>query len=344
MNQLAPKDSVALLDRDMAGKNLSGYWRLGMEGLPNHPVTAVQPCLWKWQDVYDSLVRAGEVNSLENSERRVVRLVNPGLDRNHAFATHTIQVSFQYVKPGENARAHRHTPAALRFVVQGNGAYTTVNGQQCVMEPGDLILTPKLTWHDHSNDSNQPMLWLDGLDFPLVTALHQVMQERYPERRQPIEETSEAVMDKLGSSIRHGLPLADYFHYKWRDTERALRALTKTPAARDSFDGFLLDYRNPVTGGPTMTTIQCAVQLLPAKEETRSHRHTSTVMYHVFRGRGTTQIGEQQFEWQQGDTFVVPLWYAHLHRNASSEEAILFSMSDAPALKALDLYREEGRA
>ena len=116
MNQLAPKDSVELLDRDMAGKNLSGYWRLGMEGLPNHPVTAVQPCLWKWQDVYDSLVRAGEVISLENSERRVVRLVNPGLDRTHAFATHTIQVSFQYVKPGENARAHRHTPAALRFV------------------------------------------------------------------------------------------------------------------------------------------------------------------------------------------------------------------------------------
>ena len=90
-----------------------------------------------------------------------------------------------------------------------------------------------------------------------------------------------------------------------------------------------------------MTTIQCAVQLLPAKQETKSHRHTSTVMYHVFRGSGATQIGERQFEWQQGDTFVVPLWHVHRHRNASSEEAILFSMSDAPALKALDLYREE---
>jgi gentisate 1,2-dioxygenase len=150
MDQPAQKDSIASLDHDMAGKNLSGYWRLGMEGLPNHPLTSVQPCLWKWQDVYDSLIRAGDVISLENSERRVVRLVNPGLDQRHAFATHTIQVSFQFVKPGENARAHRHTPAALRFVIQGNGAYTTVNGQQCVMEPGDLILTPTLTWHDHS--------------------------------------------------------------------------------------------------------------------------------------------------------------------------------------------------
>jgi len=169
-------DSVALLDQDMAEKNLSGYWSLGMEGLPSEPMTSVKPCLWKWRDVHQSLVRAGEVISLENSERRVVRLVNPGLDRRCGFATHTLQISFQYVKPGENARAHRHTPAALRFVIKGNGAYTTVNGQQCVMEPGDLILTPKLTWHDHSNDSKQPMIWLDGLDFPLITALHQVMQ------------------------------------------------------------------------------------------------------------------------------------------------------------------------
>jgi gentisate 1,2-dioxygenase len=341
MGQPGEIDSVASLDSDMARKNLSGYWRLGMEGLPNYPMTSVQPCLWKWQDVHDSLVRAGEVINLENSERRVVRLVNPGLDRKHAFATQTIQVSFQYVKPGENARAHRHTPAALRFVIQGNGAYTTVNGQQCVMEPGDLILRPKLTWHDHSNDGNVPIVWLDGLDFPLVTALHQVMQERFPERRQRIEKSSEAVTSSLGSSIRHGLPVADFFHYKWRDTEPALRALTQTPAARDRCDGYLLDYRNPVTGGPTMTTMQCAVQLLAAKEETQSHRHTSTVMYHVFCGQGATQIGEQRFEWQKGDTFVVPLWHAHRHMNLSADDAILFSISDAPALKALGLYREE---
>jgi gentisate 1,2-dioxygenase len=345
MKQPAQEDSIAQLDRDMAGKNLSGYWRLGMEGLPSYPMTAVEPCLWKWADVYESLVRAGEVISLENSERRVVRLVNPGLDQRHGFATHTIQISFQYVKPGENARAHRHTPAALRFVVQGNGAYTTVNGQQCIMEPGDLILTPKLTWHDHSNDSKEPMLWLDGLDFPLVQALHQVMQERYSERRQPIEKSSEEVTDKLGSSIRHGLPLADFFHYKWRDTEPALRALTKTPAARDRFDGYLLEFRNPLTGGPTMTTIQCAVQLLPARAETEAHRHTSTVIYHVFRGKGVTEIGETKFEWQQGDSFVVPLWHRHRHLNrSSSDEAILFSMSDAPAIRALELYREEACA
>jgi gentisate 1,2-dioxygenase len=342
MNHTARIDSVALLDRDMARKNLSGYWRLGMEGLPAQPVTAVEPCLWKWADVYASLLRAGELINLEQSERRVVRLVNPGLNQQLAFATHTIQISFQYVKPGENARAHRHTPAALRFVVQGSGAYTTVNGQQCVMEPGDLILTPKLTWHDHSNESKEPIVWLDGLDFPLVTALHQVMQERYPERRQPIEKSSEEVMSHLGEALRNGLASGEFFHYKWRDTEKALRELAASAAARDRFDGYLLEYRHPLTNGPTMTTIQCAVQLLPPGEETETHRHTSTVIYHVFRGSGTTQIGERRFDWEQGDSFVVPLWHAHGHLNrSSSDEAILFSMSDAPMLKALGFYREE---
>ena len=340
MNRVARSDSVALLDRDMAVKNLSGYWRLGMEGLPSQPMTSVQPCLWKWTDVRESLLRAGELISLENSERRVVRLVNPGLDRRHGFASHTIQISFQYVKPGENARAHRHTPAALRFVVQGSGAYTTVNGQQCVMEPGDLILTPKLTWHDHSNESQEPILWLDGVDFPLITALQQVMQERYPERRQPIRKSSKEVIEKLGASP-DSAPLAEFFHYKWHDTEKSLRALTKSSSGQDRFDGYLLEYRNH-DGGPTMTTIQCAVQLLPPAHETDSHRHTSTAIYHVFRGSGSTDIDGRRFEWEQGDSFVVPLWHAHRHVNGSaSEEAILFSMTDAPMLKALGLYREE---
>jgi gentisate 1,2-dioxygenase len=340
MNRAARSDSLALLDRDMAQKNLQGYWSLGMEGLPPFPTTSVEPCLWKWADVHESLLRAGEAISLEQSERRVVRLVNPGL-QDRPFASHTLQISFQYVKPGENARAHRHTPAALRFVVQGNGAYTTVNGQRCVMEPGDLILTPKLSWHDHSNESKEPMLWLDGLDFPLIQALHQVMQERYAERRQPVAKDSEEVMEKLGAALRHGMPLADFFHYKWRDTALTLRALAQSQAARDRFDGYLLEYKNPLTGGATMTTMQCAVQLLLPRDETESHRHTSTVIYHVFRGKGATLIGERRFDWQQGDSFVVPVWHAHRHMNSSSEDAILFSMSDAPTLKALDLYREE---
>jgi gentisate 1,2-dioxygenase len=342
MKQAVQTDSVALLDRDMAEKNLGGHWQLGFENYLPYPETSVAPYLWKWEDIYNFLLRAGDVVSLEQAERRTIRLVNPGLTERRA-TTHTIHVSFQYVKPGEFARAHRHTAAAFRFVLKGEGAYTTVNGQQCMMHEGDLILTPQLTWHDHTNRADQPILWLDGLDIPLAQSLHQLTFEPYPEPTQPVQNSSEEVAAGLGAAMRHAIPLAaEFFHYKWRDTEQTLRALAEAPAAKDRFDGCLAEFRHPTTGGPTMPTIQCAVQLLPPAHETAAHRHTSTVIYHVFRGKGATQIGERRFDWEQGDSFVVPLWYGHCHLNRSaSDEAILFSMSDAPVIKALGFYREE---
>src|SRR5262249_15952878 len=161
MKQPVVADSVESLNRDMAKKNLGGHWQLGLESYASYPETTVQPYLWKWQDVYESLIRAGPLVSMEEAERRTVRLLNPAL-RERQANTHTLQFSFQYVKPGEHARPHRHTAAALRFILKGNGTYSTVNGQKCVMEEGDLILTPQLSWHDHTNDSGKPIIWLDG--------------------------------------------------------------------------------------------------------------------------------------------------------------------------------------
>ena len=333
-------DNVEALNRDMAEKNLGGHWQLGLESYAPYPETTVQPCLWKWKDVYESLMRAGEVVSLEQAERRTVRLLNPAL-RDRQATTHTLQFSFQYVKPGEHARPHRHTAAALRFILKGQGAYTTVNGQKCVMEEGDLILTPQLSWHDHTNDSGKPIIWLDGLDIPLVQSLHQLLFEPHPENAQLIEKTSEEVAVSYGHVRPAGSPAAEFFHYKWSDTDRSLRALVEA-AAPERFDGYLLEYRNPTTEGPTMPTIQCALSLLRPNQETEAHRHTSTVIYHAFRGSGLSFVGEERFDWEAGDSFVVPLWYPHRHLNrAASEEAILFSMSDAPVLKSLQLYREE---
>lgn len=333
-------ESVELLNRDMAKKNLGGHWQLGLESYLPYPKTTVQPWLWKWQDVYESLMRAGEVVSMEEAERRTVRLLNPALKDRQA-TTHTIQFSFQCVKPGEHARPHRHTAAALRFILEGSGAYTTVNGQKCVMQEGDLILTPQLTWHDHTNDSAKPIIWLDGLDIPLVQSLQQLLFEPYPGEAQPIQKSS----DEVGSSYGHPRPTveprAEFFHYRWSDSERAMRALAET-ASPDRFDGFLFEFRNPATNGPTMATIQCALNLLRPHQQTDAHRHTSTVIYHVFRGRGWSMVGDERFDWEEGDSFVVPLWYPHRHANrSSSEEAVLFSMSDAPVLKSLDLYREQ---
>ena len=333
-------DNVEALNRDMATKNLGGHWQLGLESYASYPETTVQPCLWKWKDVYESLMRAGEVVSMEDAERRTVRLLNPAL-RDRQATTHTIHFSFQYVKTGEHARPHRHTAAAFRFILKGSGAYTTVNGQKCVMEEGDLILTPQLSWHDHTNDSGKPIIWLDGLDIPLVQSLQQLLFEPHPEYAQPIEKTSEEVALFESNARSARAPAAEFFHYKWSDTYSRLNALVDA-AIPDRFDGYLLEYRNPKTDGPTMPTIQCALSLLRPGHETEAHRHTSTVIYHAFRGRGSSFVGEERFDWEAGDSFVVPLWYPHRHSNrAASEEAILFSMSDAPVLKALGLYREE---
>lgn len=332
-------DTVELLDRDMAEKNLEGHWRLGLERYPAYPQTIIQPCLWKWEDIHKSLLRAGEVVGLDQAERRTVRLINPALKDRHA-TSHTVQCSFQYVKPGEHARTHRHSAAAFRFVLSGHGAYTTVNGQKCVMDEGDLILTPQLSWHDHTNDSDKPILWLDGLDIPLVQSLHQLVFETYPETAQPIQKRSEDVA-LLYSYARTTPGLGEFFHYRWRETERILRALVEA-ANPDRFDGYLLEFCNPRNGGPSLPTIQCALTLLRPGQETAAHRHTSTVIYHVFRGSGASVIGDQRFDWAKGDSFIVPLWSPHRHVNAaSSQEAILFSLSDAPVLKSLDLYREE---
>jgi gentisate 1,2-dioxygenase len=229
----------------------------------------------------------------------------------------------------------------LRFILKGQGAYTTVNGQKYVMEEGDLILTPQLSWHDHTNNSGKPIVWLDGLDIPLVQSLQQLLFEPHPEYAQPIEKTSEEVAVSYGHVRPADSPAVEFFHYKWSDADRSLRALVEA-AAPDCFDGYLLEYRNPTTEGPTMPTIQCALSLLRPGQETEAHRHTSTVIYHAFRGRGSSFVGEERFDWEAGDSFVVPLWYPHRHVNrAASEEAILFSMSDAPVLKSLQLYREE---
>ena len=333
-------DNVEALNRDMATKNLGGHWQLGLESYASYPETTVQPCLWKWKDVYESLMRAGEVVSMEEAERRTVRLLNPAL-RDRQATTHTIHFSFQYVKTGEHARPHRHTAAAFRFILKGSGAYTTVNAQKCVMEEGDLILTPQLSWHDHTNDSGKPIIWLDGLDIPLVQSLQQLLFEPHPEFAQPIEKTSDEVALFESNARSARAPAAEFFHYKWSDTYSRLNALVDA-AIPDRFDGYLFEYRNPKTEGPTMPTIQCALSLLRPGHETEAHRHTSTVIYHAFRGRGSSFVGEERFDWEAGDSFVVPLWHPHRHSNrAASEEAILFSMSDAPVLKSLGLYREE---
>ncbi|MGH7771367.1 MAG: cupin domain-containing protein [Candidatus Binatia bacterium] len=341
----AESKSIEELDRLLWKRWLSGLWRVKAEERPLDPKTKVKPHIWKWADIYDSLLQARDRISVTDGsvERRVIRLVNPGM-KEMEMASHTMSLAFQLIQPGEVAPAHRHTMAAIRFILQGKGGYTTVEGQKMIMEEGDLILTPQWTWHEHAHEGEGPMVWIDGLDVPLVQSLQVISFEPYPGGRIPVKKSSDL-------SAHYGMTrpvapthekLSPPLHYRWRDTYPSLQRLAEENA--HPFEGIALEYVNPLTGGPTLPTLSCWIQMLRPGMRTQVHRHTSTTIYHAFRGSGTTVVNGEAIHWDKGDTFVVPLWSWHEHANRSEkDEAILFSMNDAPVLKAFGLYREEGK-
>jgi gentisate 1,2-dioxygenase len=326
----------AELDSQLEKNYLSGFWRTRV---PAHSAEA--PYLWRWEPLLDGLLKASETIGIDEAERRAIRLVSPHLPIKST--SHSLQVTFSIVNPGEVARAHRHNMAAIRFVVRGKGAYTAVAGEKFYMEEGDLILTPNWTWHEHHNESEDPIIWLDGLDGPLIQSLNILFFEESETPEQPVTRETGASLSRMGF-VRTGKtddndPRGVPFRYCWRDTYNALHAAGE--GSRDPWDGTLLRYINPATGGYTYPTMSCEAQLLRSKEVTRAHRHTSTAIYHVFKGQGRTKVGDVYLDWKKGDTFVVPLWQWHCHENLANAEAVLFSINDRPVMEALQLYREE---
>jgi 1-hydroxy-2-naphthoate dioxygenase len=325
---------ISDLNRWLSERNLGGHW------VPRSPFPKIQPYLWKWADIYEGLQRAGELVPMDKTGRRTIQMKNPSLSNG---MTHTIHLSVQIVKPGEIAAAHRHVAGAIRYVIKGSPkAHTVVEGERFTMEEGDLITTPNWTWHDHFNGSDEPIIWLDGLDVRLVSYLNAQFQENYVREQQPVEKPDGYASKILGYArpnwMKTGFTTPPY-RYRWEETYSTLTALKESQG--DPFDGVKLEYVNPFTGGPTLPTYSCEVQLFRSGEKTRSHRHTSTVVYQAFRGEGVTVVGNQRFEWGQGDIFVVPPWHWHYHENKIDRDAILFSINDWPVAKALGIYREE---
>jgi gentisate 1,2-dioxygenase len=331
---------------EQASVNFPG---LGQEQIIRPKLHDVVTHHWKWTDLHRLLLRAAEYQSTlpqgsEGAERRIIRLKNPGIPEE--TVTDTMSVSVQYLLPGEVARTHRHTPNAFRFFLHG-GAFTTVSGERCDMRRGDLIITPFLEWHDHGNDGNEPAFWMDGLDYPLVRYLNATIYERPEARAQDADRTgySDARFSHVGL-----LPPAHDEHldrerrtllrYPWARTEAALEGLAATGGVTPH-DDVILEYVNPATGRSVFPTIACCVQMIRPGIETAAHRHTGSAVYQAFEGHGTTFVGETEIEWEQGDFFVVPALEWHRHQNSHSERAILFSIQDFPALRALGLYREE---
>ena len=331
------------LDRLLAERWMSGIWTVDPAARPREPKTRVKPHLWKWAEVVDGLLQAGERIDVSrgSAERRAIRMVNPGLQETKQ-TTHTMVFTVQILYPGETAPPHRHSMAALRFILQGKGAYTIVEGEKLVMEPGDLILTPQGTWHEHANEGDEPMVWIDGLDVPLIESLQVASMEPYEGTGLPPKENrctpTDYGMVRPVASTKGGLPTP--LHYHWADVYPALQR--RCEFEPHPFEGAALEYVNPIIGGPTLPTLSCWLQMLRPGGRTRVHRHTSTTIYHAFRGSGTTVVNGEPIHWEQGDTFVVPLWHWHEHANDSrSDEAVLFSMHDRPVLEAFGLYREE---
>ena len=295
-------------DRALASHHLAGFWTARV------PVHVPEPAfLWPWADVHAALTEASVRIGLELAERRAIKLVNPNLPSK--ATSRTLQFNFSIVKGGEVAVAHRHSIAAIRFVVQGHGAWTTVEGLRCDMAPGDLILTPAGTWHDHTNASGEPAIWLDGLDGPLLQALNGALFEGHPERSQPVQGVA-------GPEL----------HVPWSRARAEVAAIP--PAAEDPHDGARLAY-------PALPTLACGLSLLRPGRITVRRRRMCACLYHVAEGSGRTQVGDRLIEWSRGDTFTVPLWQWHHHENTSGADAVLFSMNDVPLMRSLQLFRQE---
>jgi gentisate 1,2-dioxygenase len=304
------------------------------------------PFMWHWRDIRARALQAAALIGTEQAERRVLELRNPGIT-DRVATTNTLFAGIQIVMPGELARAHRHTLAALRFIIESDGGYTNVNGEAIPMLPGDLVLTPNWAWHDHANDTTRPMIWLDGLDAPLVRFLGAAFQEEYPEETQPLSEQRGLTQSKYGAAAlrpawdTHSARSSPLLHYPWVTTRQALQELDGLNQG-SPHDGLIMEYTNPFDGGPVMPTLGCYVQMLRPGEHTQAHRHTSSAVYHVVEGKGCSTVGDDILDWEDKDVFAVPGWTGHHHVNLSdTDPAFLFSFTDVPVMRSLDLLREE---
>lgn len=324
---------------------LAPLWTQYRTMLTPTPQGKAQPYLWRYSTIRPHLLRAGELISTREAERRVLMLMNPGLE-GQAAATATLFAGMQLILPGEIARAHRHSPSALRVVVEGSGAYTAVDGERCRMEPGDLILTPSWSWHEHGNETTAPMIWLDGLDLPLLRALDVIFAEHTTSAQHSItkpDDVSTRLYHQPGLRPANAPPTPHFsplLNYQWSRTAAALAALPESAAT--PYDDLLLEYTNPYTGGPVLPTLGCTAQYLRPGVHTQAHRQASSSVYMVLAGAEWSVIEGQRFAWEQGDVFAIPTWACHEHANHSQTDvAALFAFTDAPVIQALGLYREE---
>lgn len=328
----------------MAADHLQPLWTITRDLLTTTPRPATLP--WRWSG--EALRRHAQdavrlVPVDRGGERRAISLVNPGLG-GRPYATSTLWGALQCLGPRESAPAHRHSPGAIRFVLEGDGVWTTVDGDACDMHPGDLVLTPSWTWHDHNNTTDQMMLWFDGLDLPLVEALDAVFFEPHPDFTQPVvgEHNRSEVLHGAGLTVaadQAGAPgpavPSPLLVYRWEATDQALAALAEERRA----PMVTVELANPRQGGSVLPTLACAVHRLRPGPATTPRRRVGSAVFVAFRGSGATTVDGTVLEWRRGDMFAVPSWAEVSHR--AEEPSDLFSLSDEPVMRLLGLWREQ---
>lgn len=327
--------------------DVGALWTVANKIEPWQPKSASEPVLWRYRDLREKVLRSVELVTPEKAGRRVVYLNNPGR-REFSAAVGWLYSGLQVMNPGEVASAHAHSASALRFIMEGSGAYTIVDGHKMTLGANDFVLTPNGSWHEHGvAEDGTPCLWQDGLDIPLVNMLEANFYAVHEDLRQAV---AYPINDATGAWSNPGLhphgkewnkPYSPLLKYEWAPTYESLQRFAKVTDG-SAYDGVLMNYVNPQTGGPVMQTIGASMQLLRPGEHTKAHRHTGSFIYQAAKGKGYSIINGRRFDWQERDIFCVPSWAWHEHANASErDDAVLFAFSDLPVMHSLGLYREE---
>jgi gentisate 1,2-dioxygenase len=326
----------------IAGANLAPLWETLHSLVTTEPRSPCVPAVWHYDsEVRPYLMEAGSLITAKEAERRVLILQNPGLSGQSSI-THSLFAGLQLILPGEVAPAHRHSQSALRFIIEGEGAYTAVDGERTTMRPGDFVITPPWTWHDHGNETDRPMVWLDGLDVPLVSLLDASFAEPGAADVQAVTRPQGDSAARFGNNLapvdwRPTAKTSPVFNYPYERTRESLAALARNDAP-DPYHGHKLRYVNPASGDWAMPTIGTFVQLLPKGFSTRPYRSTDGTVFVAVEGRGETRVGDAVLGWQPRDIFVVPSWMQACHH--AEAESVLFSFSDRPVQEKLGLWRE----
>jgi gentisate 1,2-dioxygenase len=307
------------------------------------PRSPIVPFGWSYDAIRPILMEAGELISAEEAVRRVLILENPALP-GKASITRTMYAGLQLILPGEIAPCHRHTQSALRFVMEGEGAYTAVDGERAIMRPFDLVLTPNGRWHDHGNDSNAPMIWLDGLDIPLVTALDASFAETLTDGVQhPTLLSAGDCQMRYGANLKPvrggggSTAVAPLFHYPFEQWRTALMRSAQNSDI-DSRDGMLMEFTNPADGGPVMNTISAFCQFLPGGFVGDVQQSTDGLIFVGVEGAGNIYVNDQAFPIGPRDVVVVPSWAKR--RIDAASDLILFSYSDRATQQKLSLWKQ----